>query len=115
MQLLIDYKHALSQHEEAVKELKEFKAKADAAAAQVEELKKQIEAEFPDGCDTDIAKISYKASQKTIVDDVEKLPDAFIRIVKEADKEAIKAEILKGNQVIGARLETSLNIQIKIK
>lgn len=61
------------------------------------------------------AKISFKKSTKTIVDNESLLPDEFIKVTmtKKPDLTKIKAVINAGGEVAGAHLETCNNIQIK--
>ena len=45
-----------------------------------------------------------KLPSSVIVDDVDKLPDSFIRLKREADKATIKKHLEAGDDVAGARL-----------
>lgn len=65
--------------------------------------------------DTPKVAVSFKKSTQTIIDDVEKLPSEFVKIVtdKVPDKTAIKAAINSGKAIDGAHLEDKLNMNIK--
>lgn len=65
--------------------------------------------------DTDIAKISFRKSVTTEIDDVEKLPKEFV-IIKtslQPDKKAIKEALESGKVVPGAHVESHNNLVIK--
>lgn len=59
--------------------------------------------------------VSLKRSEKTIIDDLEKIPEQFLRTktTVEADKKLIKESINNGMQVEGAHIEKSVSAQIK--
>ena len=61
------------------------------------------------------ANISFKESERTIIDNEAFIPKEFIRVktTYEPDKTAIKAAINAGREVPGAHIETKRNIQIK--
>lgn len=61
------------------------------------------------------AKIFFRKSTETIIDDIEILPDEFkkAKITYTPDKTAIKTAIQNGVSVNGARLEEKLNLQVK--
>lgn len=61
------------------------------------------------------ATISFRKSEKTIVDNELQLPDEFFNVTmtKKPDLTKIKATISAGGQVPGAHIETVQNIQIK--
>lgn len=61
------------------------------------------------------ANISFRTSKRTIIDDIEALPDEFKKCKVEyaADATKIKAAIENGQEVAGAHIETYKNIQIK--
>ena len=56
---------------------------------------------------------SYRKSEKTIVYDVNKLPDELKKIEYKPMAAEIKQYIKKHGSVAGARLETCMNLQIK--
>lgn len=65
--------------------------------------------------DTDIAKISFKKSVTTEIDDVEKLPKEFVLVKTsiQPDKLAIKEALESGKSVSGAHLESHNNLVIR--
>lgn len=56
---------------------------------------------------------SYRKSEKTIVDDVSKLPDELKKVEYKPIASEIKKYIKEHGSVNGARLETCMNLQIK--
>lgn len=68
-----------------------------------------------DKYDENGAVVSYRKSVETIVKDLDALPEGCYKIVKQADKVAIKARIQDGGEVAGAELSEWQNIQIKFK
>lgn len=59
------------------------------------------------------ANISFRASEKTIIDNEAEIPDEYWRITREPDLESIKAALKEGKQVDGAHLQSFKNIQIR--
>ncbi len=59
--------------------------------------------------------ISFRESQAVEVEDMAALPNYLIRekITREPDKEAIKRAIESGETVVGAKLVTRMNVQVK--
>ncbi len=64
---------------------------------------------------TPLVKINFRKSETVEVDDVNQLPAAFkvVKVTEQADKAAIKAAIKDGVEVVGCRIETHRNLQIK--
>lgn len=60
----------------------------------------------------DTVSISWRKSERVEIDDVDALPDMYMRVKVEPDKTAIKSAIRAGDRVDGARIVTSNNIQI---
>ena len=57
--------------------------------------------------------VGYRKTQAVVIDDIDSLPDDFLRIKKEADKTKIK-ELLKGGEALpGAHLEEHQSMSIK--
>lgn len=57
---------------------------------------------------------SFRKSQRVDVDDVFSLPEEYIKYKEpDADKTAIKEAIKEGKEIAGARIVTTLNLQIK--
>lgn len=61
------------------------------------------------------ARISFRNSEETVIDDFNELPKEFIteKITYGSDKAAIKAAIKSGKTVSGAHIEKKKNLQIK--
>jgi hypothetical protein len=64
---------------------------------------------------TPLVKINFRKSETVEVNDVNALPAAFkvVKVTEQADKAAIKAALRDGVEVIGCRIETHRNLQIK--
>lgn len=61
------------------------------------------------------AKISFRKSEKTVVDDESEIPEEYktVKVTKTVDKAAIKNAIKSGKEIPGAHIETNKTIQIK--
>lgn len=59
--------------------------------------------------------VSYRKSEKVVIDDLEKLPEEYVRtkVTREADKTNIKKALKEGIEIEGCRLEEGRNIQVK--
>ncbi len=58
--------------------------------------------------------VSYRKSERVIVDDIHSLHTRFLKFSEpEPDKTAIKAAIKEGEEIIGAHIETCSNMTIK--
>ena len=64
---------------------------------------------------TPLVKINFRKSETVEVDDVNLLPLTYkvVKITEQSDKAAIKAAIKDGVEVVGCRIETHRNLQIK--
>ena len=58
------------------------------------------------------ANISFRTSEKTVIDNEAEIPDEYWRVKKEPDLSAIKAAIKAGKEIEGAHLQAFKNIQI---
>lgn len=61
------------------------------------------------------AAFSWRKSEAVVIDDLDALPDCYVKFEKSADKAAIKADkdpLLKG-EIPGVRLEQRLNLQVR--
>lgn len=58
------------------------------------------------------ANISFRTSEKTVIDNEAEIPDEYWRVKREPDLAAIKAAIKAGKEIEGAHLQTCKNIQI---
>lgn len=108
-----------------------YKAEADRLAAIAKQISSRrdwlkqyladalIQAGYEKGISGMTAKISFRTSEETIIDDAARIPDDLMKVVttytpdKTAIKAAIKAAQAKGETFEGAHINTKLNIQIK--
>lgn len=58
------------------------------------------------------ANISFRTSEKTVIDNEAEIPDEYWRVKREPDLAAIKAAIKAGIEIEGAHLQICKNIQI---
>lgn len=58
------------------------------------------------------ANISFRTSEKTVIDNEAEIPDEYWRVKREPDLSAIKAAIKAGKEIEGAHLQSFKNIQI---
>lgn len=59
------------------------------------------------------ASVSYRKSQKVIVDDYTLLPSSFVSYEPKVDKTMLKLALKNGEEIDGAKLEENLSIVIK--
>lgn len=109
------YKNLLSDAEQYAAEEAAFKKKKQQAQAQAERLKNYLlDALQGDKFKTPRVGISYRSSQRVVVDDVLNLPPRYVRF---ADPEPKKTEILAaikaGKEIYGAHIESNQSIIIK--
>ena len=57
--------------------------------------------------------ISFRSSEQCVVDDINSLPNKYLKIEYKPDIMAIKADIKSGQTVLGAHIEKKKNLQIK--
>jgi hypothetical protein len=64
---------------------------------------------------TPLVKINFRKSEAVEVDDVNQLPAPYkvVKVTEQADKVAIKEAIKNGADIIGCRIATHRNLQIK--
>lgn len=109
------YKNLVSDAEQYAAEEAAFKKKKQSAQAQAERLKQYLlDALQGEKYKSARVSISFRSSQRVVVDDVLNLPPRFVRFAEpEAKKTEIMAAIKSGEEVNGARLESSQLIIIK--
>lgn len=109
------YKNLLSDAEQYAAEEAAFKKKKQQAQAQAERVKAYLlDALQGEKFKTVRVNISYRNSPRVVVDDVLNLPPRFVRFSEpEPNKTEIAAAIKNGEEVNGARLESSTSIIIK--
>ena len=97
-------------------QIKIFTARKDSAKNKRESLKSYLAA-FLQGKkwqNSEVA-ISWRKSESVEVDDIDKLPEQYQRVVTtvEANKKQLKADLKSGVEVAGVRIIEKQNIQIK--
>ena len=100
----------------ALKEEKEaFAAREKAARNKAESIKNYLSYVLNgEGFKTVKCVVSFRKSEKTVVDDFDLLPEVLLNYpAPKADLAEIKKAIKNGEAVPGAHLEEALNIQIK--
>lgn len=92
-----------------------FADRQKAAEKKIESLRKLIsDALGGQPLETSRVKLSFRKSTEVQIDDIDELPDEFLRYKEpEPDKAAIKAAINEGKEVAGAKLVSKINLQIK--
>lgn len=97
-------------------EAKRIQAKAKTLENMTERLKNNIDHVMKENQLTEkkvgLFKCYYRASETVEVDDLNALPDEFRKVTIAADKVAIKKAIKNEQEVVGARIETHMNLQI---
>lgn len=58
-------------------------------------------------------KVSYRKSQQVVIDDVDALPEEYIRIERVPSKSAIKEDLKQGVIVDGAHMVDNINVTIR--
>lgn len=113
------YKNLLSDIKAYKEEKAKFDAKIKTAEKQAEWLAGYIDMNMRrvdrDKLKTARVALHYRSSVKTIIDDLEAVPEVFKTVKTETavDKTAIKKAISSGEPIPGAHLEESKNLQIK--
>lgn len=109
------YKNLLSDAEQYAAEEAAFKKKKQAAQAQAERVKAYLlDALQGEKYKSTRVNISYRNSSRVVVEDVLNLPPRFVRFADpEPNKTEIMAAIKNGEEVNGARIESSQSIIIK--
>lgn len=109
------YKNLLSDAAQYAAEEAAFKQKKQRAQAQAERLKQYLlDALGGEKYKSARVSISYRNTPRVVVDDVLNLPPRFVRFADpEPNKTEIAAAIKNGEEVNGARIESSQSIIIK--
>ena len=109
------YKNLLSDAAQYAAEEAAFKKKKQQAQAQADRLKEYLQNALQgEKYKSARVNISYRNSSRVIVDDVLNLPPRFVKFTDpEPNKTEIAAAIKNGEEVNGARIESSQSIIIK--
>lgn len=100
----------------ALKEEKEaFAAREKAAKNKAESIKNYLSYVLNgEGFKTTKCAVSFRKSEKTVVDDIYQIPSIFLKYPEpKADLTGIKKAIKDGEEIKGVHLEETQNIQIK--
>ena len=57
--------------------------------------------------------LSFRKSEQVVIEDENKVPEAFRKVTWTLDKTAIKQAIKDGEDIEGATLQTNMNLQVK--
>lgn len=99
-----------------IKRLQALKKQREKASEYLKERIKHAMDTFQiDEIKTPLVKINFRKSETVEVDDVNQLPSLYkvVKVTEQADKAAIKAALKDGVEVVGCRIETHRNLQIK--
>lgn len=109
------YKNLLSDADAYKAEKQSFADREQAARRKAESLKQYLDyALNGEGFKTAKVAISFRNSERVVIDDISKLDMAYVKFAEPtADKTAIKKAIKDGAVVIGAHIEAAKNMQIK--
>lgn len=109
------YKNLLSDADAYKAEKQAFADREQAARRKAECLKQYLDyALNGEGFKTAKVAISFRASERVVIDDIFRLDTAYIKFAEPtADMTAIKKAIKDGVGVIGAHIEAAKNMQIK--
>mgnify|MGYP003304692600 CR=1 FL=1 len=100
---------------EALKAEKNNIAKRQQQAEREVERMKEYLAFCLDGSkwESTAGKVSYRKSQQVVIDDIDALPEEYIRIERVPSKSAIKEDLKQGVIVHGAHMVDNINVTIR--
>lgn len=110
------YKNLVSDAEAYKAEKEAFAAKEKAAKTKAESLKWWLDQALAGQTfKTTRVTASYRKSTPVVIDDVDRIPEEYLRTVTEVspDKVAIKEAIAGGKEIPGAHVEEKMNLSIK--
>lgn len=109
------YKDLLAEATALKREREAFAAREKAAKNKAESIKDYLSYVLNgENFKTTECVISFRRSEKTIIDDIYSLPESFLKYAEpKADLTEIKKAIKNGEEIKGAHLEETQNIQIK--
>lgn len=113
--LALWYKDLISEAEALKAEKEAFAAREKAAKNRAESIKNYLSFALQgEGFKTTKCVVSFRKSEKTIVDDIGELPEEYLTIAEpKANLTEIKKAIKNGEEIKGAHIEETQNIQIK--
>lgn len=113
------YKNVNAYIDSVKAEIEKYKQKLKTAENASEGIKNYIDGNMKrvgkDKVKTATMSLSYRTSSKTVIDDEAAIPEAYKTTKTEisVDKTAIKKAISAGENIPGAHIEESMNLQIK--
>ncbi len=109
------YKNLVSDAEAYKAEKQAFADREQSARRKAESLKQYLDyALSGESFKTQRVAISFRSSERVVVDDAAKIDTAFLKFADPTiDKVALKKAIKDGMEIAGAHIETQKNLQIK--
>lgn len=109
------YKNLVSDAEAYKAEKQAFADREQSARRKAESLKQYLDyALSGENFKTPRVAISFRSSERVVVDDTAKIDAAFLKFAEPTvDKVAIRKAIKDGMEIAGAHIETQKNLQIK--
>lgn len=113
--LALWYKDLLAEANALKEEKEAFAAREKAAKNKAESIKTYLSYVLNgENFKTTKCALSFRKSEKTIVDDINLLPEVYLKYAEpKADLTEIKKAIKNGEEINGAHIEETQNIQIK--
>ena len=109
------YKNLLADEKALKAEKQAFENRRKTAERKIESLKGYLSAALAgEKFETTKVKISFRKSEQVVCDDIDKVPDEYLRFKgPELNKATVKNAIKWGEEVPGCRIKEKYNIQIK--
>ena len=113
--LALWYKDLLAEANALKEEKEAFAAREKAANNKAESIKNYLSHVLNgENFKTTKCALSFRKSEKTVIDDIYSIPESFLKYSEpKADLTEIKKAIKNGEEIKGAHLEETQNIQIK--
>lgn len=113
--LALWYKDLLAEANALKEEKEAFAAREKAAKNKAESIKNYLSYVLNgENFETTKCALSFRKSEKTVIDDIYSIPGNFLKYLEPvADLAEIKKAIKNGEEINGAHLEKTQNIQIK--
>lgn len=113
--LALWYKDLLAEANALKEEKETFAAREKAAKNKAESIKNYLSYVLNgENFKTTKCALSFRKSEKTVIDDIYSIPENFLKYLEpKADLAEIKKAIKNGQEIQGAHLEETQNIQIK--
>ena len=113
--LALWYKDLLAESNALKEEKEAFAAREKVAKNKAESIKNYLSYVLNgENFKTTKCALSFRKSEKTVIDDIYSIPESFLKYAEpKADLTEIKKAIKNGEEIKGAHLEETQNIQIK--